>query len=193
MKTLLTAAVLLCAARVGASGARIEIMEGNPASPLKVFIYEDLQCSDCTRLRALMDERILPRYGTRVAFIHRDFPLGKHDWARPAAIAGRWVFEQSTELGLTFRHQLMDEQNNITAPKLNAWLVEFADRNHLDRKGIIAALTDPRLVALVDQDRQSGAARGVTKTPTVFVGGVSFVEIIVFEDLAQAIDDALAK
>ena len=55
-------------------------------SKVRVLIYEDLQCPDCAEFRRMMDEKILPRYGERVAFIHRDFPLAKHAWARKAAI-----------------------------------------------------------------------------------------------------------
>jgi protein-disulfide isomerase len=119
--------------------------------------------------------------------------LGKHDWARPAALAARWVYEQDTELGIEIRRELLSEQDSITAQNLNSWLVEFAARHHLDQKDILNSLTDPRIGALVDQDRQAAVARGVSKTPTAYVGGQAFVETIVYEDLARAIDEALAK
>jgi protein-disulfide isomerase len=175
-----------------AAAARMDIVEGNAASPIKVLIYEDLQCSDCAVFRTLLDEKLLPKYGSRVAFVHRDFPLGKHDWARPAAIAGRWVYEQDSELGITFRREILSELNNINARTLKPWLVEFASRNKLDQRGIVASLDDPRLNSLIDQERQGATARGVKATPTVYVGGVAFVETILYEDLARALDEALA-
>jgi protein-disulfide isomerase len=173
--------------------AASQVVEGNPGSPVKVLIYEDLQCSECAQLRILLDEKILPRYGKRVTFVHRDFPLGKHDWARDAAIAGRWVYEKDPEAGITFRREIMAEQNNITAQNLKAWLTEFAQRNQLDSKGILNALKDERMVSLVDQDRQSALARGVAQIPSVYIGGVSLTETIIYEDLARALDQALAK
>jgi protein-disulfide isomerase len=173
--------------------AHSDVMEGNPASSVKVLIYEDLQCGDCARFRAMLDEKILPKYGSRVAFIHRDFPLGKHDWARPAALAARWVWEQDSEMGIAIRRELLSEQDSITSRNLNSWLVLFAARHYLDPKDILDSLTDPRIGALVDQDRQAAVARGVSKTPTAYVGGQAFVETIVYEDLARALDQALAK
>lgn len=190
---ILRAALLCAAAAALMPGARSDIVEGNPASPVKVLIYEDLQCGDCQTLRLLLDEKLLPKYGARVAFQHRDFPLARHDWARLAAIAGRWVTEQSTQLGVVFRRELLAQQNSMTAQNLKPWLAEFAARNHLDERGILASLTDPRYVSIVDQDLQSAQSRGVTKTPTVFVGGVSFVETIIYDDLARAIEDALPR
>jgi protein-disulfide isomerase len=186
-------ALLVIALGACLSAATRDVVEGNPSSPVKVIIYEDLQCGDCSQFATLLDQKILPRYGSKVAFIHRDFPLGKHDWARPAAIAARWVYEHNPELGLTFRRELISEQNNITLQNLKPWLLEFAARNNLDQKGILDSLTDSRLSALVDQDVQGGVARGVSHTPTAFVGGQAFVETIIYDDLARALDEALAK
>jgi len=182
------ALLALLAAGPGPAASRKDIVEGNPASLVKVYIYDDLQCGDCQTLRTLLDEKILPRYGTRVAFIHRDFPLGKHDWARAAAMAGRWIYAQDPQLGIVYRREIMAEQEHITPGNLPAWLGEFADRNHLDRKGIVDALTDLRLGTLVDQDHQSGEARGVSRMPTVYVGNQAIVETVVYDDLARLLD-----
>ena len=176
---------------LSASGMRKEIVEGNPAGSVRVVIYEDLQCGDCTRLRTLLDEKLLPHYGKRVAFIHRDFPLAKHAWARSAAVAGRWVYERNQEAGITFRRELLAEQDHITPANLKPWLLEFAARNGLDQQGILDSLTDVRLAREVEQDYQSGIARGVTRTPTVYVANQSLVETIVYEDLARLIDAEL--
>lgn len=186
-------ALILAAQCVVMSGATPGVVEGNPASPVRVVIYEDLQCGECASFRVMMDEKILPKYGSRVAFIHRDFPLAKHDWARPAAIAARWVYQQDPALGIVFRRELMAEQDSITAQNLKAWLLEFAARNKLDQKGILDSLTDPRLTALIDQDVQGGEARGVTQTPSVYVGGQPFIVTIVYDDLARALDTAVAR
>jgi protein-disulfide isomerase len=193
MRIAAAALVLMLAVGQRASASRNDVVEGNPASSVRVLIYEDLQCSDCARFRVMLDQKLLPKYGTKVAFIHRDFPLGKHDWAVPAAVAARWVNEQSGELGIIFRREIMAEQDGITAQNLKQWLIDFAYRNHLDPKGIIASLTDQRLNAAVDQDRQAAVARGVNRAPTVFVGGVPFAETIIFDELARAIDDAIAR
>jgi protein-disulfide isomerase len=174
-------------------GARAEIVEGNPLSPVRVVIYEDLQCSDCQNFRTLMDQKLLPRFGTRVAFVHRDLPLPRHDWARAAAVAARWVYEKNHELGIVFRREIMSEQAHLTQGNLPNWLKEFARRNNLDQKGIIDSLSDPRLLNLVDQDYLAAVARGVSRTPTVYAGGQIFVETIIFEDIARALDLELSR
>ncbi len=190
---LFRAALLVAACSMRLAAAHNEIVEGNPSSPVRVVIYEDLQCSDCAHFRGIMDQRLLPRYGSRVKFIHRDFPLGKHDWARDAAVAGRWVYEHDHALGIIYRREIMSEQDNITPQNLKPWLAEFAARNQLDPKGIVDSLNDQRLTTLVDEDYQGAVARGVTKVPTVYVNGQAFVENIVYDDIAKAIDQSLAE
>jgi protein-disulfide isomerase len=174
-------------------GARAEIVEGNPLSPVRVVIYEDLQCSDCQNFRTLLDQKLLPRFGTRVAFVHRDLPLPRHDWARAAAVAARWVYEKDHELGIVFRREIMSEQAHLTQGNLQYWLQHFARRNNLDQKGIVDSLSDPRLLNLVDQDYLAGVARGVSHTPTVYAGGQVFVETIIFDEVAHALDLELSR
>jgi protein-disulfide isomerase len=190
------AAVLALAALSGAAslfGARPEIVEGNPSSPVRVVIYDDLQCSDCQNFRTMLDEKILPRYGSRVAFVHRDLPLPKHDWARPAAVAARWVYEKNHDLGITFRREILSEQDHLTVTSLRPWLAEFARRNNLDQQGIVDSLSDPHLQQLVEQDYLAAVARGVSRTPTIYIGGQIFVETIIYDELALALDHELSR
>ncbi len=170
-----------------------DVVEGNPASSVRMIVYEDLQSDECARWEAIFEQKVLPKYGSKIAVIHRDFPLGKHDWARTAAVAARWVWQQDSGHGIDIRRELLSEQDHITAANLNAWLLDFADRNHLDPRGIVDSLKDQRLNILIDQDRQAAVARGVTSTPTIYVGGVSFTSPIIYEDVARALDEALAK
>lgn len=177
---------------VAASAASIDVIEGNPASTVKVTIYGDLQCNYCQSLRTMLDEKLLPKYGRQVAFVHRDLPLGKHEWARQAAMVARWVFDQSPRLGIIFQRELLDEEEHITASSLKPWIVEFAGRNKLSEQGIVAAMTDIRLGSMIDADVQIATTRGIKKIPTVIVGSKSFSETIVFDDVAKAIEEILA-
>lgn len=183
---------LLLLAAVASAGTN-DPVEGNPSATVKVTIFDDLQCGYCQTLRTMLDEKLLPRYGTQVAFIHRDLPLGRHDWARPAAMVARWIYEQDPRLSIVFRRELLAEQEHITRATLKPWVVEFAGRNKLSEQGITAALTDPRLATIIDQDIQLATVRGIKKIPAVYVAGQSFVETIVYDDLARVIDQALAR
>ncbi len=166
-------------------------VEGNPSSPVKVTVYEDLQCPDCANFRTMMDQQLLPRYAGRVGFVHKDFPLNKHAWARPAAIAGRYLAAQNAEIAVRYRQWVMGHLREITPDNFREKLAGFARDQGADPDAAVRALDDPALAALVERDYQEGVARGVAKTPTVFVNGRPFIERFRFEDLAAAIDEAL--
>jgi protein-disulfide isomerase len=185
----LLAAFLTSAAALSAQPAPVE---GLPESRVRVLIYEDLQCPDCAAFRRMMDDKILPHYAAQVAFVHRDFPLAKHAWARKAAIAARYFGELKPELGLAYRRDIMASIKETTPENFAARLSEFALKNGVEAARAVSALDDPRLAKLVENDFQDGVARGVAKTPTVFVNGKPFIEHFSFEDISQAIDDALA-
>lgn len=175
-----------------AASAEQPLVEGRAESKVRVLIYEDLQCPDCAAFRRMMDEKLLPRYGERVAFVHRDFPLAKHAWARKAAVAARYFTGVKPDLGLAYRRHIMATIQETRADNFNDRLSTFARDNGIDPAQAVAALDDQQLVALVERDFQDGVARGVAKTPTVFVSGKPFIEHFSFEDISQSIEDALA-
>jgi len=188
--TRLFAAVALAA--MSASAAEQHLMEGAANSPVRVLIYEDLQCPDCADFRTMLDQRLLPRYAATVGFEHRDFPLAKHAWARQAAVAARFFEEAQPGLGVVYRKYALANLREINLNNFNAVLSEFATAHGVDPAQAVAALGDPRLAALVEKDYQEGVARGIARTPTILVNGKPFIETFAFEDVAKAIDAELA-
>ena len=59
MRRLLGAAILTA---MSAFPAAQHLIEGAAQSPVRVVIYEDLQCPDCADFRVMLDEKLLPRY-----------------------------------------------------------------------------------------------------------------------------------
>lgn len=182
---------MLAASVIGLSGQQIPV-EGRADSSVRVVIYEDLQCPDCAAFRLMLDQRLLPRYGDKVAFIHRDFPLAKHAWARKAAIAARFFAEAKPEACLEWRRYIMASIGEATEANFNEKLAAFAERHSFEAAAALATLENPRYAAAVEKDFQEGVARGVSHTPTVFVNGRPFIESFTFEEISKGIDGALA-
>ena len=182
----------LSMAAMTAYPAAQHLMEGAAQSPVRVIIYEDLQCPDCADFRVMLDEKLLPRYAATVRFEHRDFPLAKHAWARKAAIAARFFEETQPGLGLAYRKYSLANLREITADNFNDRLSQFAKDHGVDPVKAVASVSDARLAALVEEDYQEGVARGIAHTPTVLVNGRPFIETLSLEDVAKAIDAELA-
>jgi protein-disulfide isomerase len=185
----LVLAFFCCALGLAAQG----LTEGRAGSRVRVLIFEDLQCSDCANFRVMMDRQILPKYGDRVLFLHRDFPLAKHLCARPAAIAARFFAEKDPQLGLEYRRQALATIDQTTPDNFKNRVAEFARSHGLSPSDALAALENPRYAELVEKDYQDGVGRGVVHTPTVLVNGTPFVETFTFEEISKGIDAALVQ
>ena len=167
------------------------LVEGDAKATVRVLVYEDLECSDCALFRAMMDQKLLAKYGTQVAFEHRDFPLTKHKWSKLAAVAARHFERENPKLGVEFRRVTFVGQAKITAENLGQHVAQFARQFGSDPVKAVEAMKDPALIKLVEEDFQEGLARGVVKTPSVFVDGEPFIETFTFAEIAKGIDAAL--
>jgi protein-disulfide isomerase len=156
-----------------------------------VVVWEDLQCRDCAQFRMTLDLYLIPRYQGRVAFEHRDFPLPKHDWAFPAAVAARYLDTIQAGLGERLRRELLANIHRISAAGFEGFLSGFAHARGAGPDATVGSLTDPRWVGAVAADVQAGQALGIVKTPTEVIGDVRFIESFDVEDVIAAIDAAL--
>ena len=183
--------IALLVAAASALLAQPPLIEGNSASPVRVIVYEDLQCPDCANFRVEMEKVLLPRFAKTVAFEHRDFPLAKHAWARKASIAARFFASVTPEIGLEFRRETMAHLREIKPEAFNEHVAAFARAHNVDASKAVAALEDSTIAAAVEADYQDGVARGVAHTPTVLVDGEPFVERFPIEDVIKSIEKAL--
>jgi protein-disulfide isomerase len=141
----------------------------------------------------MLDEKLLPRYGAKVTFVHRDFPLAKHAWAMRASLVARYFQTISVETAIGFRRETMKSLTIIESEKFNDWVTEFCEPRHLDAAKALGALGDEALRAAIKKDVDDGTARGVAHTPTALVNGVPFIETFTFEEISKAIDVALKE
>ena len=167
------------------------LVEGDPMALVRVIVYEDLECGDCAAFREMMDQKLLAKYGGRVAFEHRDFPLTKHAWSRAAAVAARYFERENPKLAVEFRRVTLAQRKAITKEALGQHVAQFARQFGSDPVKAVESMKDAALQKLVEDDFQEGLARGVTKTPSVFVEGEPFIETFTFEQISKGIDAAL--
>ena len=154
------------------------------------MIYEDLQCPDSARFCEMLDRRILPRFGQKAAFEHRDFPLPKHNWARKGAIASRFFEAVSPRLAAEWRRYAFANLSWITPDNFNQTLSAFARERGADPERATAGLDDKSLAEAVEYDYQEGVARGIARTPTVLVGDEPFIETFTFEEISASLEKA---
>ena len=138
---------------------------GSPHAPVTVVEYGDLECPNC-RQAVTGVKLLLTRYGNRVCFAYRHFPLEEvHPHAELAAEAAECAGAQGRFWEM---HDLLFE--NQSHLKLEH-LLGYAERLQLDMARFAAELTDHVYLQRVREHLQSGRDSGVRSTPAFFVNG----------------------
>ena len=166
-------------------------VEGDPESDVRVVAYEDLQCGDCAVWRKMCDETLLPKFGEEAAFVMKDFALPKHNWAEYAAMISRRLAVHDSRAAIDFRRYCLTHIADINLENLPDRAAEFARARGIPGSDAVLAMENADLRAAVQADYAEGRARGVEKTPTVFVGERRFVEVFGAAEVEGAIRAAL--
>ena len=138
---------------------------GPSDAPVTLVEYGDFECPNC-RQAAPACKLLLQKFGERIRFVYRHFPLEEvHLHARLAAEAAEAAASQGKFWQM---HDLLyANQSHLTPPDLHA----YAEQLGLDLRLYQAELQDHRHLQRVRSDQQSGRDSGVRATPTFFVNG----------------------
>jgi protein-disulfide isomerase len=112
-------------------------------------------------------EQVLEQYPKDVKLVFKQFPLGNHKFAGPAALVSLAANEQGKFWPL---HDLIfANYNQLNDQKLNELAKEAGldmDRYEKDLKA-----NSQRYLSIVRRDMQEGQRNGVRGTPSIFVNG----------------------
>jgi protein-disulfide isomerase len=134
-------------------------------------------------------DQVMKAYPGKVRMVFRDFPLGFHDRAIPAAVAANCAYKQSAETYWKVHDTLMTNQRALQEPDL-----EKAARDAgVDMAAWKKCRTDVAMEEEVRKDLAAGEAAGVTGTPAFFINGVFLNGAQPFERFKAVIDRELAK
>lgn len=137
---------------------------GSEQARVTVVEFSDFQCPFCSRASGVVHQ-IREKYGDRVRFVFRQFPLGMHPHAREAAEASLVAHAQGKFW--EFHDQMFKNQGALDRASLEG----YAKAAGLDVSGFTKALDDHKAAAQVDDDLKLGESVGVQGTPTLFVNG----------------------
>ncbi len=178
-------------------------VKGGRDAKVVIQVFSDFQCPFCQKAElAKPDEsgKVDPnsaglaaaeaKYGDKIKVVWRNFPLGFHPRAEPAAEFAIEAFKQKGNDGFWKVH---DELFAIQ-PKLEESDLEgVAKKFGIDWGKAKAALDSHKYKAEIDQDTKDGGSVGVTGTPAFIINGKSLVGAQPASEFFKAIDQALAK
>lgn len=152
-------------------------VQGNPDAPVELVEYGDFQCSHCGRAYPEI-KRIQKRLGKDLKFVFRNFPLTNvHQNAKHAALAAEAAAAQGKFWEM--HDMLFENQQNLEDEDL----IEYAEKIGLDVEEFKNDLENQAYMEKVESDFESGMRSGVNATPTFFVNGERYDDILNEESL----------
>jgi protein-disulfide isomerase len=166
---------------------------GPADAPVTIVEYSDFECPFCARVSSTV-ESVLKKYPEQVRLVYRHFPLSRHPWAEPAAIAAVCAAQQSGEAFWSlhdgyFTNQAIVSEANY-AEKGREWISAAGIDVDAWSECTNDTSSDAYLAARrrVLADAESGSRYGVTGTPAFFVNG----QFLSGNQPLSAFDEAIA-
>jgi protein-disulfide isomerase len=158
---------------------------GTDGAPIEIIQFAEFQCPYCGKVGDTM-EQLLAEYPGKLKIVYRDFPLGFHDRAIPAAVAANCAGEQDKYWEM--HGVLMKNQTKLS----DTDLAGFAQGVGVDMDKWTTCLSNPAQEAEVKKDMEDASAVGVTGTPAFFINGVLLSGAVPYDQFKSIIDKELA-
>ncbi len=167
---------------------------GSADAPIVIVEFSDFQCPFCRRFW----EQTLPQLKKayvetgKVKFFYRDFPLGFHPNAQPAAEATECADEQGAYWAMhdhIFKNQAEWAGDALVKVRFR----RYAEELRLDAAKFSDCLDSGRYAEEVQKDYQDGILYGVEGTPTFFINGYKVVGAQPFEVFKKLIEAKLKR
>jgi protein-disulfide isomerase len=160
-----------------------------PQNPeLTVIEYSDFQCPFCAEYAKWLTQ-LRAKYGDRVQFVFRNYPLAKHEWAQFAAQA---AYAASLQGKFWEMHDLLFERQDEWASSSDPRPLfdSYAESLELDLDRFHADADAQSTVDFIKQQATAGKDAGVKHTPWFVIGDESVLPRSL-EQFDQAIQEAL--
>ena len=159
---------------------------GPADATVTVVEFSDFQCPYCSRAATALTE-LKPKYGDRVRFVFRQFPLSFHQQAHLAAQASLAAHAQGKFW--EYHDLVFKNQNALGRDALEGYAKELG----LDMVAFAKALDEETYKAAVDAELELGQEVFVSGTPTMFVNGKRVANATDATAISSEIDKALGS
>jgi len=157
---------------------------GPPDAKVVIVEFSDFQCPFCSRAATAVHD-LKAKYGDKVHFVFRQFPLSFHQNAHISAEAALAANAQGKFW--EFHDKLFANQQKLDRESLEGYAKELG-MNVADFK---KALDEKTFTATVDAEQKLGEEVAVDGTPTMFMNGKRVTNPTDLAELSKEIDAAL--
>jgi protein-disulfide isomerase len=168
--------------------ASTDITYGPENPELTVIEYSDFQCPFCAEYAKWLTE-LRAKYGDRVQFVFRNYPLSNHEWATLAAKVG---YAASLQGKFWEMHDLLFQRQDEWAASSDPRPLfdSYAESLGLDMDKFHADADAQSTLDFIKKQAAEGKKAGVTHTPWFVIGDKSVLPRSL-EQFDKAIQEAL--
>jgi protein-disulfide isomerase len=160
-------------------------IQGAENAEVTLVEYGDYECPHCAHAYPMV-KRIQMRFGDRLRFVFRNFPLTQsHPHAESAAETAEFAGANGKFWEM---HDLLFENQERLSRE---FFLELARKLELSAPALSQALEDQEFEARVRADFSGGVRSGVNGTPTFFINGIRNDGPSEFMELLLAVDAAM--
>ncbi|MBI3534660.1 MAG: thioredoxin domain-containing protein [Deltaproteobacteria bacterium] len=123
---------------------------GGTSAPVTIVEFSDFQCPYCSRVVDTVSD-IKKKYGKKVRFAFKHFPIPGHTLAKPASEASMCVNEQSTDKFWKYHDKMFKNQDKLD----NANLEKYAKEVGADMKKFNECINSKKYKNHVEEDLKS--------------------------------------
>jgi protein-disulfide isomerase len=163
-----------------------DAIKGPENAPITIVEFSDYQCPYCSRAETTVLE-VLKKYGDKVRFVYRDYPLSFHPNAENAAIGAGCAKDQGKFWEM--HGAMFANQNKLAKDDLVATAAGLG----MDKDKFKACLDAGKYKDEVQKDFQDGQKYGVTGTPTFFINGIMMVGARDVNSFAEIISQEMER
>jgi protein-disulfide isomerase len=162
---------------------------GDKNAPVTIVSFEDYQCPFCKRAFDQTLPQLKQEYidTGKVKLVYRDFPLGFHPEANPAAEASECADDQGKFW--EYHDQLFNNQQTLGRDLY----IKLAGDLGLDVDKFTQCIDNGETRQEVQADTNYGQQVGVSGTPTFFINGIKLVGAQPYAAFKQIIDAELSS
>lgn len=167
---------------------------GPENAKVTIVEYSDFQCPFCSKAYATLEGDILKKYGKKVRFVYKNFPLTAiHPWAESAAVGAECAYAQNKKAFWTFYDNLYKNQSTINAQNLRETLTGYAKEAGLKVDAFTTCYDTQATKDRVQKQMQEASAVGIQSTPSFFINGQAVIGSQPADAFEKVIKEELAK
>lgn len=168
-------------------------VRGPKDAKVTIVEFSDFQCPYCARAHQTMSDQVMKEYDGKVKLVYKNFPLGFHPWAEPAAIAAACAFDQDPDAFWKLYDFFFTNQQQINPQNVKEKAQEQLKGTKVNMDKWNDCVDNKKTLDRIKADQAEGQSVGVSGTPAFLINGRKVTGAQPFPAFKAVIDDELQR